>query len=84
MIEVRINRPPPPVETVDIIGIPYDAARTLLQVLDAIGGDPSGPRGHVDMVVRALLKSGVVPARHVRDSNVRNAIYLIAWEKKET
>jgi len=50
---------PAPPPTYDLLGLTQVEAEVLKAVLDRVGGDPRGPRGHVDAIAEALSDAGV-------------------------
>lgn len=44
-------------------------AAIMLQVLNNVGGVPTGPRGEIDKIIRALKSAGVNPATHHTHGN---------------
>jgi hypothetical protein len=44
-----------------------DEVRVLSRVLDRIGGDPAGPRGHIDTICEALAEQVTALKIHIPD-----------------
>ena len=47
-----------------VLRMTVEEARVLKQILGAIGGDPTGPRGALDEIGLALNRAGVKRTRH--------------------
>ncbi len=62
----------PMITTMVSIRMPLETAQYLLDVLSKIGGDPSGPRGQIDEVTKALENAGI--KKHV--PLIQGAIYI--------
>ena len=50
---------PAPPPTYDLLGLTQAEVEVLRVILDRIGGDPNGPRGHADTINEALADAGI-------------------------